>query len=91
MHHSNMTTAYQSILTDAETMELLIAFYSEALEFLKVPKKLWAELKIGASLNKDSGKAELICINYAKRNILVCLSVLRMMTLTNRTSVQCFS
>lgn len=73
-----MKTAYQPILTDEETMEMLIAFYSEALEFLKVPKELWAELKIGVSLNKDYGKANLICINYAKRKILVCLPVLRM-------------
>ena len=73
-----MKTAYQPILTDEETMEMLIAFYSEALEFLKVPKELWAELKIGVSLNTDYGKANLICINYAKRKILVCLPVLRM-------------
>lgn len=73
-----MKTAYQPILTDEETMEMLFAFYSEALEFLKVPKELWAELKIGVSLNTDYGKANLICINYAKRKILVCLPVLRM-------------
>ena len=35
------------MLTDAETMEMLVAFYGEALHFLRVPEDQWAELKTG--------------------------------------------
>lgn len=67
------------ILSDAETMDMLIAFYSEGLEFLKVPRELWAEVKMGVSFDGAEGKANIVSIKYEKRKILVFLPVLRMM------------
>ena len=75
-----MSPTSQSILSDAETMDMLIAFYSEALEFLKVPSEQWAEVKMGVSFNNADGKANIISIDYAKRKILVCLQVLKLFT-----------
>ena len=66
------------VLSDAETMDMLIAFYSEALEFLKVPRELWAEVKMGVSFDSEE-KANIITINYEKKRILVWLPILRMM------------
>ncbi len=41
-----MTTMQpQPILTDLEIMEMLDAFYSEALQFLEVPREQWAAVK----------------------------------------------
>lgn len=74
------------ILSDAETMDMLIAFYSEALEFLKVPRELWAEVKMGVSINGTDKKANIITINYEKKRILVCLPVLRLMILTSSSA-----
>ena len=59
-------------------MDMLIAFYSEALEFLKVPSEQWAEVKMGVSFNNADGKANIISIDYAKRKILICLQVLKL-------------
>lgn len=75
----------QPILTDAETMEMLIAFYSEALEFLKVPRELWAEVKVGTALN-ESGKFSLIYIDYANSKILVNITPLKMLILANNNN-----
>lgn len=72
----------QSILTDAEMMEMLVAFYSEAFRFLGVPKDEWAEVKMGVSFDGTDGKANIISINYPKRKILVCLPVLRMLQMS---------
>jgi len=71
-----VTTSSQPILTDEETMEMLIAFYSEALVFLKVPRDQWAELKVGVSFS--NGKAEVISFFCDKRKILVNLFAMRM-------------
>lgn len=73
-----MNPTSQPILSDAETMDMLIAFYSEALEFLKVPSEQWAEVKMGVSFNNADGKANIISIDYAKRKILICLQVLKL-------------
>lgn len=77
-----MTMISKSILTDAETLEMLNGFYTEALLFLGVPRDNWAEVKIGAVIGKD-GKADVINIDYTKAKILVCLPVIKMMLQTN--------
>lgn len=77
-----MTMISQSILTDAETLEMLNGFYTEALLFLGVPRDNWTEVKIGAAIGKD-GKADVINIDYTKAKILVCLPVIKMMLQTN--------
>ena len=74
-----MAPISQPILTDEETMKMLIAFYSEALEFLKVPREQWAELKIGISFNAIEEKANIITIDYAQKKIYVWLPVVRML------------
>ena len=71
--------SYQSILTNSEIMELLKAFYSEALRFLEVPNDQWAVVKMGVGFNGTDGKASLISVNYPNKEILVCLPVLEMM------------
>lgn len=71
----------QPILTDSETMELLIAFYSEALRFLDVPKEQWAIVKEGVAF--EDGKLSIIYINYAQRKIIVNLSALKIMLHSN--------
>ncbi len=75
-----MTSNSQTILSDEEAMDMLIAFYSEALVFLEVSKEQWAEVKMGVSINKDDGKADIISIDYEGSTIWVCLPVLRMLT-----------
>lgn len=78
-----MTDITKSILTDAETLEMLNGFYIEALRFLGVPKDKWAVLKIGVVFGQD-GKADVTpYIDYAKAKILVCLPVLKMMLQMN--------
>ncbi len=71
----------QPILTDSETMELLIAFYSEALRFLDVPKEQWAIVKEGVAF--EDGKLSIIYINYAQRKLIVNLSALKIMLHSN--------
>lgn len=71
----------QPILTDSETMELLIAFYSEALRFLDVPKEQWAIVKEGVAF--EDGNLSIIYINYAQRKIIVNLSALKIMLHSN--------
>lgn len=78
-----MTPNTQAILTDAEIMEMLGAFYSEALRFLGVPQDQWAKISVGMAFDGTDGKASIICINYAKRKILVCLPVLKMIMQSN--------
>lgn len=75
-----MSSTPRPILTNAETMDMLIAFYSEALEFLKVPRESWAEIKMGVSFEGAEEKAKLITIDYVRRKILVFLPMLKMMT-----------
>ena len=74
-----MTTERHQILTDSETMEMFIAFYEEALQFLGVPREQWAELKGGVSFNNSDGKANLISIVYPEAKILVCMPVFALM------------
>ena len=69
---------YQPILTDTETMDLLIAFYSEALQFLKVPRNQWADVKMGMASNTSDDNIHIISIDYIKRKIIVCLPVIKM-------------
>lgn len=71
----------QPILTNSETMDLLIAFYSEALRFLDVPKEQWAIVKEGVAF--EDGKLSIIYINYAQRKIIVNLSALKIMLQSN--------
>jgi len=73
----------QPILTDSEIMEMLVAFYAEALRFLDVPSEQWADVKTGAVFDGTDGKLSIISINYAKRKIIVCLPALKMMLLTS--------
>ena len=77
-----MTSNTHPILTDAEVMEMLVAFYTEALQFLGVPKEAWADFKMGTAFNGTDGKANLISIIYSQRKILVCLQVLRMLQMS---------
>ena len=83
-----MNPTSQPILSDAETMDMLIAFYSEALEFLKVPSEQWAEVKMGGSFNNADGKANIISIDYAKRKILICLQVLKLFIQAKQVSLR---
>ena len=78
-----MAELSQPILTDAETLEMLNAFYAEGLRFLEVPRDQWAELKVGISFNAADGKASLISIYSAKGIIVVCLPVLKQMVLAS--------
>ena len=64
-------------------MEMLIAFYREALHFLKVPKEEWAEMKMGVTFSGNDGKADLISINYTDATIFVCLPVLTLFVQSN--------
>lgn len=73
----------QPILTDSEILELLSAFYSEALHFLGVPKEQWAVVRIGVSFTGASHKANIITIDYQNKKILVCLPVLRLIIQSN--------
>lgn len=75
----------KSVLTDAETMEMLTAFYHEALLFLGVPQESWADVKMGMAVDVE-GKASIININYAAKKILVNLPVLQMMILASPQS-----
>ena len=77
-----MTTYKPSILSDAETMEMLVAFYREALHFLGVQRELWAEVKGGVTFEAD-GRANLIGVDYDNRKILVCLPVLKQLIETS--------
>lgn len=78
-----MTANSKTILTDAETLEMLTGFYSEALRFLGVPKDKWAVVKMGMVFGKD-GKAEVDpYIDYDKGVIIVCLSVIKLLLQTN--------
>ena len=76
-----MPLIFQPKLTDSETMELLIAFYSEALRFLDVPKEQWAIVKEGVAF--EDGKLSIIYINYAQRKLIVNLSALKIMLHSN--------
>jgi len=78
-----MTSKTQAILTDAEIMEMLGAFYSEALRFLKVPQDQWAKIRVGMVFDGAEGKASIISINYAQRKILVSLPMLKMIIQSN--------
>ena len=72
-----------SVLTDAETLEMLNCFYVEALQFLGVPKDKWAVVKIGFVFGLD-GKADVVpYIDYANAKILVCLPAIKLMLQMN--------
>lgn len=81
-----MTTSSQPILTDEETMEMLIAFYKEALVFLKVPKELWAEVKMGVSFDNVAEKANVITVDYTKRKILIFMPMLKLLVLSSNNN-----
>lgn len=57
-------------------MEMLTAFYQEALRFLGVPEDLWAEVKQGTTIDA-SGRANIISIDFDEKKILVFLSALQ--------------
>lgn len=78
-----MTSNTKAILTDAEVMEMLGAFYSEALRFLGVPQDQWAEIREGMAFDGTEGKVSIISINYEKHKILVNLPVLKMIIQSN--------
>ena len=82
-----MTPTAQPILTDAETMDMLYAFYSEALRFLEVPREQWAVVKMGAVFDGPEEKARIISINYAAKEIFVFLPMLKMLTQMNPNAV----
>lgn len=73
----------KQILTDEETMEMLTAFYVEALQFLGVSEAEWAEVKTGVVMGQD-GKAE-VCpyVDYPNGKIIVCVPVIRIMLQMN--------
>lgn len=73
----------EPILTNSETMEMLIAFYAEALRFLEVPRNQWAEVKMGVTFSGPDGKADIISINYEAKEIFVFLPMLKMLTQMN--------
>jgi len=77
----------QAILTDAEIMEMLGAFYSEALRFLRVPQDQWAKISVGIVFDGAEEKVSIISINYEKRKILVNLFVLKMIIQSNPKAV----
>lgn len=78
-----MTAHSTQKLTDAETFEMLKAFYAEALQFLGVPKDKWAEMKIGVAIGPD-GKADITPhIDYNAARILVCLPLIKMLLQSN--------
>lgn len=78
-----MTEYSKTILTDAETFEMLKAFYTEALQFLGVPSEQWAEMKIGFVFGQD-GKADVTpYIDYTNAKILVCTPVIKLMLQCN--------
>ena len=56
---------------------MLNAFYYEALRFLNVPESQWAEVRIGKVFDGADGKARIIGINYANREIVVHLPLLK--------------
>lgn len=64
-------------------MEMLGAFYSEALRFLGVPQDQWAEIREGMAFDGTEGKESIISINYEKHKILVNLPVLKMIIQSN--------
>lgn len=81
-----MSSMSQPILTDSEIMEMLVAFYAEALRFLDVPSEQWADVKTGAVFDGTDGKISIISINYDKRKIIVCLPALKMMLLASHNA-----
>lgn len=82
-----MTLNTQAILTDAEIMEMLEAFYSEALRFLDVPQGQWGRISDEMAFDGTEVKASIISINYAKCKIMVCLPVLKMIIQSNDNAV----
>lgn len=78
----------QTQLTNAEIMEMLVAFYREALSFLGMPKEEWAMVKMGIAVNEIDGKIDVLSINYPKRIIVVNPQMMKMMlaNLSNATS-----
>ena len=78
-----MPTMSQPILTDSEIMEMLVAFYAEALRFLNVPSEQWADVKTGAVFDGTNGKLSIISINYDNRKIIVCLPALKIIILSS--------
>lgn len=77
------STKTQPILTDAEIMEMLVAFYIEALRFLEVPQAQWAEVKNGTVFSGADGKASIISVDYAGAKIIVFLPALKMLIQLN--------
>lgn len=78
-----MTANLKSILTDAETLEMLNGFYEEALQFLGVDKDKWAVMKMGVVVRQDRKADVTPYIDYTNAKILVCLPVIKMMLQMN--------
>lgn len=69
-------------LTESETLHLLEQFCFEALCFLEVPREEYPEIVNGVAFDED-GKALLIFVDYRNNKIIVSISFLRMMLLSN--------
>ena len=65
------------ILEEEETIQLLTAFFHEALKFINVPEENYPEIKIGCGVSHNG--VEPIHIEYEKCKILVMIPFLRMM------------
>ena len=65
------------ILEEEETIQLLTAFFHEALKFINVPEENYPEIKIGCGVSHNG--VEPIHIEFEKCKILVMIPFLRMM------------
>ena len=65
------------ILEEEETIQLLTAFFHEALKFINVPEENYPEIKIGCGVSHNG--VEPIHIEYEKCKILVMIPFFRMM------------
>ena len=65
------------ILEEEETIQLLTAFFHEALKFINVPEENYPEIKIGCGVSHN--RVEPIHIEYEKCKILVMIPFFRMM------------
>lgn len=68
-----------TILSDVETLNLLEAFYAEALRFLGVPRNKWAVVRSGISIGQDGKAFVSPHIDYANGRIIVCMPFIRLM------------
>ena len=79
-----MTDEQKFILNEEETMQLLTAFFHEALKFINVPKDKYPEINIGVGFSING--MEPIHIEYEKRKILFFIPFFKMMISLNRNA-----